>query len=1664
MDEMIQQVAMMAEQGGDPVDVLSMLCTVMAIDDGQGGGINESMFASMTERAIQAAATSTTGSSSGNNRGALSGGGPANGDCYTLVARCIAIYLERQAKVSLTVQISSNMGRQISTLARQIPAAAPTASNSSSNAGSLLRYNQCSPNDFIEDMLRILALHHVYRTQFTKAGVDMPNDSTLVAQTLEWIPHAQRRVLPGLVSFCCNRIVSNGLRGERIGERPVETYLRMLQAELETDDMFRAEELLRVATCFMVRTTPGDDKMAASLAQRLFRMLVERVKSHGTTALITLGLRAASAAVFSSGGGVSTLLQAAGPALRDLLHMALAVDGHSGAIVVTAASASSVVASSSPTSAENAAAAAVSPPASPTSPSAGRSKVRLALPSLFAQTNRARVGAANKKDDETVSDTTWALSVISLIVAGGGGAPSTTGPARVEPRLRWMWQAGDTVSDYTPEASHSLTHSFLLKANQATVQTPHGTFKCMFESMGQASNDGQRVRPIGSSMLPEKVDLIDPISGAGARLQQHAAGAAAAAAAAAAASSASSPAPVSQPVLLFLRAVADSHFLHELGKLRSSEYKGVVDATMLRLLEIGVFTHAVSLTLTATESKDGNNNNNNSGSGSSEVNSLHEEVAHVLVELLQNSSMPNQCMTALVSVLKACNATERQRWVTFLGECGFTDVLAALVASASPADGKEDDSSGGGAGGGGDDSSQKSGSKGPAPSRRQRGGQAGGRGGAAAAAAAGRGGGGGFFSEEGEMNSVPIDASIGATLLGMLGDAALARDAEAAKRSIQDVLRLAASKMKQLEEEAEGKGADSAGGGGASASNNSNRTPPQTNRELRALLMEFATKVRSGRSNPRKLVKEIADPRVMPPQALAAFIAPDASLVKTLARVASSSWFGPCGKDSSNGANSNSTTAFGVLAQCGGNIAKITTSAPSRCCPSGHQLLCSNAKTETGCTLCCSGAASPSSISNAATGQQQQRKAGNSKNNNNNSGGITLWGCSSCGVRYCEQCLPSAAPGGYTSFNISLLATMCDIYRLVTAAGNRGGAAPAASSNSSSSSGSQQQQQQHNDDAALIMELSAAYFQQQQRGGNRLCYAFSNSSSGAASTGRGLPIPASTPVLALTGPVASNSTNGKQYKQRVMTSISTKKQELTIASTLFPSLASPAPASATFAPSPNIENHLPSLRYLAQVIPAPLAASFADELSAWLHSCALDVTLGGPAGLNRRIVECLPALRLVLPRAARFDMWRYCAIGARRRALHTAAEREYQPGGDVPLQLSLRKMDDHAFWVEDRKSDVLAAFERRAQDVINAPMHTRMDCFFKSEVGRGEGPTQEVYSELARQATGAGSAPSSTTATSAAASASMEYTSNNSNNNNNNSHNTGFNSGKYKKLWCADGATVGGLVPAPNTGSTMFALGVACGRALIDGFVVHVPLHEICFRVLNNAPALTRPLLELVDPFFLRSVESLATMSESELSSLALEDEETGVPVTKKLAATYIDATLSARYRQIRDSIVAFGVGLQRVVDFSFMRALFDEADLAMVVCGNRGDHSHTPVFTAEELDQCIVPAQGYNQQSPQVLWVKQALLSFTPEEQSDFVEFLTGSRALPCGGLMGLSTAVTIAKKDFDRGDEKIQGTLPSCSTCFLFFKLPPYSTFQTLRERLLFAVTNGRRNFSHS
>jgi E3 ubiquitin-protein ligase TRIP12 len=193
--------------------------------------------------------------------------------------------------------------------------------------------------------------------------------------------------------------------------------------------------------------------------------------------------------------------------------------------------------------------------------------------------------------------------------------------------------------------------------------------------------------------------------------------------------------------------------------------------------------------------------------------------------------------------------------------------------------------------------------------------------------------------------------------------------------------------------------------------------------------------------------------------------------------------------------------------------------------------------------------------------------------------------------------------------------------------------------------------------------------------------------------------------------------------------------------------------------------------------------------------------------------------------------------------------------------------------------------------------------------------------------------------------------------------------------------------------------------------------------------------------------------------------------------------------RDVRDAVLGSGVktqlaafrsGLEEVLPLKALDSFADD-ELEALVCG-AGER-----WTAQSLAEAVRFDHGYTLASAPARRLLEVLSELDGADQRRFLRFVTGCPRLPPGGLAALQPRLTVVRKapsdaaaaialqqqqqmqqEGGGGDgggfAAADGDLPSAMTCVNYLKLPPYSSKEAVRDRLLYAIREGQGSFDLS
>ncbi|XP_036374315.1 NEDD4-like E3 ubiquitin-protein ligase WWP1 [Megalops cyprinoides] len=249
------------------------------------------------------------------------------------------------------------------------------------------------------------------------------------------------------------------------------------------------------------------------------------------------------------------------------------------------------------------------------------------------------------------------------------------------------------------------------------------------------------------------------------------------------------------------------------------------------------------------------------------------------------------------------------------------------------------------------------------------------------------------------------------------------------------------------------------------------------------------------------------------------------------------------------------------------------------------------------------------------------------------------------------------------------------------------------------------------------------------------------------------------------------------------------------------------------------------------------------------------------------------------------------------------------------------------------------------------------------------------------------------------------------------------------------------------------AMALFHGKFIDTGF--SLPFYK---RMLNKK--LTIKDLESIDPEFYNSLIWIRDNNIEEcglemyfsvdmeilgkITSHDLKPDGVNVLVTEENKEEYIGLMAEWRFsRGVEEQTKAFLDGFNEVVPLQWLQ-YFDEKELEVMLCG------------MQEVDlqdwQRNTVYRHYTRNSKQIIWFWQLVKEVDNEVRLRLMQFVTGTCRLPLGGFAELMGSNGPQKFCIEKVGKDTW--LPRSHTCFNRLDLPPYKSFEQLKEKLLFAI----------
>uniref|UniRef100_A0A3Q3XN86 E3 ubiquitin-protein ligase n=1 Tax=Mola mola TaxID=94237 RepID=A0A3Q3XN86_MOLML len=249
------------------------------------------------------------------------------------------------------------------------------------------------------------------------------------------------------------------------------------------------------------------------------------------------------------------------------------------------------------------------------------------------------------------------------------------------------------------------------------------------------------------------------------------------------------------------------------------------------------------------------------------------------------------------------------------------------------------------------------------------------------------------------------------------------------------------------------------------------------------------------------------------------------------------------------------------------------------------------------------------------------------------------------------------------------------------------------------------------------------------------------------------------------------------------------------------------------------------------------------------------------------------------------------------------------------------------------------------------------------------------------------------------------------------------------------------------------AMALFHGKFIDTGF--SLPFYK---RILNKPLALKD--LESIDPEFYNSLMWIKdnNIEECELEMFFSVDKEIlgevsthelkpgggDIQVTEENKEEYIRLVAEWRLsRGVEEQTQAFFEGFNEVLPQQYLQ-YFDAKELEVMLCGMQeidlSDWQRNTIY------------RHYARSSKQILWFWQFIKEMDNEKRMRLLQFVTGTCRLPVGGfadLMGSNGPQMFCIEKVGK-----ENWLPRSHTCFNRLDLPPYKSYEQLKEKLMFAI----------
>jgi len=262
-------------------------------------------------------------------------------------------------------------------------------------------------------------------------------------------------------------------------------------------------------------------------------------------------------------------------------------------------------------------------------------------------------------------------------------------------------------------------------------------------------------------------------------------------------------------------------------------------------------------------------------------------------------------------------------------------------------------------------------------------------------------------------------------------------------------------------------------------------------------------------------------------------------------------------------------------------------------------------------------------------------------------------------------------------------------------------------------------------------------------------------------------------------------------------------------------------------------------------------------------------------------------------------------------------------------------------------------------------------------------------------------------------------------------------------------------------------VGRIVGKAVVDGFLLDAHFTRSLYKhMLGIKP--THQDMQAIDPDYYKNLQMILQHNLEDIGlelTFSTEDHSFGrsqtldlipngrnISVTEETKARYVDLVCEHRMTMaIEKQIKAYLEGFYEMVDPDLI-SIFTAKELELLISG-------MPEIDIDDLKK-NTEYNGYRPADREIGWFWNIMFSLSRSEKAAFLQFVTGSSKVPLAGFSELQGMRGVQKFSINKASGSA-GALMSAHTCFNALDLPVYKSEDEMKEKLLYAISEGGGGF---